>query len=223
MTPMDTDQAMQTCRALSSSQEAKLVDYLDEKFLQLMRGYKKRSEATTHLPTLHHYLDAARQILSLVLQIPPIDPSTSLRTAFLLRLTSDALSSIVGYQADPETLPEALDWLDDLDQAWLAVLQAQVWDPETGAGVDLHIDAADASKGMKSSPLSQTERTRLRSLLVGSSASLEEWLETRQDREEDEDVEGMLERLGLRADFDDLFSRTLDYLGGLGGIVIDSV
>ncbi|KAH0584629.1 hypothetical protein H2248_010162 [Termitomyces sp. 'cryptogamus'] len=210
-------------RALSSAQERKLVDYLDVQFLQLMRGYKKRSEPTTHLPTLHDYLDASRQILSLILQIPPIDPSTSLRTAYLLRLTNDALSSIVGYPPDSDSLPEALDWLDDLDQAWLTVLEAQVWDPSTGAGVDLYIDAADASGGIKTSPMSQTERTRLRSLLVGSSTSLEEWLENGKESQEEQNVENMLERLGLQAEFDDLFSRTLDHLGGLSGIVVDPV
>ncbi|KAG6916907.1 hypothetical protein DXG01_004740 [Tephrocybe rancida] len=179
------------------------------------------SEPTTQLPTLHDYLDASRQILSLVIQIPPIDPSTSLRTAYLLRLSNDTLSSIVGYPADPYSLPEAIDWLDDLDQAWLVVLQAQVWDPATGSGVDLYIDAADASRGTKSSPVSQTERTRLRSLIMGSSAVLEEWLESQKDLErEDEDVDSMLQKLGLQAEFDDLFSRTLDFLGGLNGIVV---
>ncbi|KAF8061764.1 hypothetical protein FPV67DRAFT_1510264 [Lyophyllum atratum] len=207
-------------RPLSSGQERKLVDYLDEQFLQLTRGYKKRSEITTHLPTLHAYLDASRHILSLVLQIPPIDPSTSLRTAYLLHLTNDTLISIPGYAPNSQTLPEALDWLDDLDQAWLAVLQAQVWDPSTRAGIDLYIDAADATAGLKSSPVSQTERTRLRSLLMGASAGLEEWLENRKEWEEDEDVEIMLQRLGLQADFDDLFSRTLDHLGSLGGVMI---
>ncbi|KAG6861790.1 hypothetical protein C0995_012294 [Termitomyces sp. Mi166 len=214
--------ALKELHALSSAQERKLVDYLDEQFLQLMRGYKKRSEPTTHLPTLRDYVDASRQILSLVLQIPPIDPSTSLRTAFLLRLTNDSLSSIVGYPPDSVSLPEALDWLDDLDQAWLIVLKAQVWSPASGAGVDLYVDAADASRGIKTSPISQTERIRLRSLLVGSSASLEEWLEDRKEQEE-QDVENMLERLGLQAEFDDLFSRTLDYLGGLNGMVVDPV
>ncbi|KAG6852241.1 hypothetical protein C0991_001702 [Blastosporella zonata] len=180
------------------------------------------SEPTTHLPTLHDYLGSSRQILSLIIQIPPIDPSTSLRTAYLLRLSNDTLSSITGYPPDSESLPEALDWLDDLDQAWLAVLQAQVWDPATGTGVDLYIDAADASRGMKSSPVSQTERTRIRSLIVGSSSNLEEWLETQREREDNEGVESMLQRLGLQADFDDLFSRTLDFLGGLNGIVVET-
>lgn len=155
--------------------------------------------------------------MSLILQIPPIDPSTSLRTAFLLRLTNDVLSSIPGYPASPEVLLEVIDWLDDLDQAWLAVLQSQVWDPQAGAGADLLIEAAC---GMKSSPVTQTETTRLRSLLVGGTASLEEWLE---GCSPEKDVEGMLERLGLQSEFDGLFSRTLDYLiliGGLDGIVI---
>lgn len=127
----------------------------------------------------------------------------------------------MGYPPDSGSLPEALDWLDDLDQAWLTVLEAQVWDPSTGNGVDLYIDAADASKGIKTSPMSQTERTRLRSLLVGSVASLEEWLEERTEGPEEQDVESMLEKLGLQAEFDDLFSRTLNHLGGLSGIVVD--
>jgi len=193
-------------RPLTSSQERKLVDFLDDQFLELTRGYTKRSQPTTHLPTLSRYLDAARPILSLILQIPPIDPSTSLRTALLLRLTNDTLTSITGYPALPESLPEVLDWLDDLDQAWLAVLEAQVWDPIEARGVDLIIDV---SEGMKSSPVSQTELTRLRSLLVGCTANLEDWLYNHGD----EDVESMLERLGLQAEFDGLFYRTLDYLG----------
>ncbi|KAG6868425.1 hypothetical protein C0993_003102 [Termitomyces sp. T159_Od127] len=201
-----TAPASKRSRALSLVQERKLVDYLDEEFLQLMRGYKKR---LVNLRALHFHT------------IPPIDPSTSLRTAYLLRLTNDTLSSIVGYPPDSSSLPEALDWLDDLDQAWLTVLEAQVWDPSTRAGIDLYIDATDASKGVKTSPMSQTERTRLRSLLVGSATSLEEWLEDRKEGVEEQDVESMLERLGLQAEFDDLFSRTLNYLGGLSGIVVD--
>ncbi|KAF9460873.1 hypothetical protein BDZ94DRAFT_1168805 [Collybia nuda] len=215
-------QAPRRAKALSSKQERKLVDFLDEKFLHLTRGYKKRSEPTTHLPTLSHYLDETRQILSLVLQIPPIDPSTSLRTAFLLRLTSDVLNSIPGYPVGPEVLPEVLDWLDDLDQAWLAVLQSQVWDPQKGAGTDLLIDSEEASNGKKSSPITQTESTRLRSLFVGGAVILEEWLESCNTAQgEDDSVESMLQRLGLQSGFDELFSRTLDYLGGLGGIILE--
>ncbi|KAJ7290150.1 hypothetical protein C8J57DRAFT_1275262 [Mycena rebaudengoi] len=225
-------------RALTARQERKLVNFLDEKFLELTRGYKKRSQPDTLLPTLPLYLDASQKILSMVLQIPPIDPSTSLRTAYLLRLTNDVLTSVPGYPADTENVPILLDWLDDLDQAWLSVLQAQVWDPEDGPA-DLVIDAEAAAAGIKSSAVTQTERTRLRSLLIGGSATLEEWLSgdaapTRQstiieeDEEADEeagggsikDVEGMLERLGVQDGFDELFWRTLQELGGLGGVVL---
>jgi hypothetical protein len=190
--------------------------------MSITLAFSTSSEPTTRLPTLGHYINAARDILSLVLQIPPIDPSSSLRTAFLLRLTNDTLCSIIGYPPTDQNVPEALDWLDDLDQAWFTVLQSQVWDPKQGIGADLIIDASDAVNGIKSSPLTQTEKTRLRSLLTGSTSSLEEWLEGR-SRGGDEDVEGMLQRLGLQAEFDDLFSRTLEFLGELGGVHVQTV
>ncbi|PBK70012.1 hypothetical protein ARMSODRAFT_956063 [Armillaria solidipes] len=208
-------------RALSSKQEKKLVDYLDDSFLNMMRGYKKRSQPTSHLPTLQLYLEAATQILSIILQIPPIDPSTSLRTSYLLHLTNDVLSSIVGYAPDPQNVVDLMDWLDDLDQAWLAVLQSQVWDPKEGLGVDLVIDVDSVAAGVKSSPLSQTERTRLRSLLLGGVETLEEWLF---GWEGDGDSSGnILEATGLQTAFDEVFSRTLDELGGLGGLNLDRI
>ncbi|KAF8880567.1 hypothetical protein BD779DRAFT_1548985 [Infundibulicybe gibba] len=180
-------------RALSSRQERKLLDFLDERFLSLTRGYKKRSEPTTHLPTLATYLRAAQQILILILQIPPIDPSTSLRTALLLRLTNDVLNSIPGYPPDVESLPVG-----------------QIWDPHQGAGVDLKVEVGS---GARSSMVSVTESTRLR--------TLEEWVSDKRSADS-EDVEDMLGRLGVQDGFDELFSRTLDELGGLaGGIVVE--
>lgn len=172
------------------------------------------------LPTLPDYLRAAYQILYLVMQIPPIDPSTSLRTAFLLRLTNDVLTAVPGYPSDPSTYEELLDWLDDLDQSWVSVLQSQIWDPVEGKSVDLVIGAADAAAGLKSAAVSQTERARLKSLIVGGTASLEEWLAGK-GGENEQDVESLLGRLGLQAGFDELFSKTLDELGGFGGIVVE--
>ncbi|KAF7324462.1 hypothetical protein MSAN_01250500 [Mycena sanguinolenta] len=227
-------QASKVTRALTARQERRLTNFLEDKFLELTRGYKKRSEPTTHLPTLPLYLDAAQAILAMVLQIPPVDPSTSLRTAYLLRLTNDVLASVPGYSADSSNIENLLDWLDDLDQAWLMVLQAQVWDPENGPA-DLVIDAEAAATGTKSSPVTQTERTRLRSLLIGGSATLEEWLAgTRppqdtipeEDEEEDigplNDVQDMLESLGVQDGFDELFYRTLQALGLSGDFIIAS-
>ncbi|KAJ7215322.1 hypothetical protein B0H12DRAFT_356023 [Mycena haematopus] len=229
-------QVSRVTRALTARQERRLANFLEDKFLELTRGYKKRSEPTTHLPTLPLYLDAAQAILAMVLQIPPVDPSTSLRTAYLLRLTNDVLSSIPGYLADASNIATLLDWLDDLDQAWLMVLQAQVWDPENGP-TDLVIDAETAATGTRSSPVTQTERTRLRSLLIGGSATLEEWLagarpppETIPEEDEDEDedisslndVQHMLETLGVQDSFDELFYRTLQALGLSGDFILVS-
>ncbi|KAH7928160.1 hypothetical protein BV22DRAFT_1110632 [Leucogyrophana mollusca] len=153
----------------------------------------------TRLPTLPTYLDAMQQLLAFTLQIPPVDPSTSLRVTFLLRLTGDLMSSIPGYPPHIKDLPQLLEFFDDLDQAWLAVLKSQIWDPESGEGVDLvvPIDAIDAGKPtMTSSPMNQTERTRLRSLLVTGTASLEEWL-TGLDVA-GEDYQLALERTGMQ-------------------------
>lgn len=48
--PMSSEAGIRTSklRALSSTQERKLVDYLDEQFLELTRGYKKRSVSTPY-------------------------------------------------------------------------------------------------------------------------------------------------------------------------------
>ncbi|KAF9018419.1 hypothetical protein BDZ89DRAFT_1140024 [Hymenopellis radicata] len=130
-------------KALSVKKERRLVDYLDTQFLNMTRGYKKRSEPTTHLPTLQFYLESASTLLGLILQIPPVDPSTSLRTSYLLHLTNDVFGSATGYAPTAQNVVDLVDWLDDLDQAWLAVLHAQVWDPRKGAGMDLVVDADD--------------------------------------------------------------------------------
>ena len=192
--------------------------------------------------------------MKIILQIPPVDPSTSLRTAYLLRLTGDVLNSITGYKLTSESTPtnghadgpiastanldsiplplarsalyDLLDFLDDLDQAWVAVLQGQVWDPSSGAGVDLVVPI-DSSSGLnvKSTPPSQTDVTRLRSLLIGGQSALEEWLGeerlTQGGEGEEDDLSATLERMGLLDEFDELFSKTLDFLGGAGGIIVE--
>lgn len=191
------------------------------------------------LKTLPDYLEAARHLLLLVIQIPPIDPSTGLRTAYLLRLTGDVLSAIPGYQLNTtsiqETLRDLLEFLSELDQAWLAVMQSQVWDPSTAQAVDLVIAVEDDSHGspnppsalsIKSTPPSQTEVTRLRSLLFTGESALEEWLTNKKtwaDDVDNDDVSGMLEGMGLLEGFDSLFVRTLDFLGGFMGTVAEPV
>lgn len=150
------------------------------------------------------------------MQIPPVDPSTSLRISFLLRLTGEVMNSIVGYPPDLQTLPQLLAWLDDLDHAWLAVLRFQAWDTEEKTGVDIVIESPEEGiPPLTSSPMSQTERTRLRSLLVAGTSNMEEWLVGLESG--GQDYETLLESMGLQQRFDDLFSGSLAEMGSLDG------
>ncbi|KAG7086396.1 hypothetical protein E1B28_002351 [Marasmius oreades] len=179
--------------------------------MKLTRAYKKRLEPTSNLKNLCSYLEATRSLLAMILQIPPFDPSTSLRTTFLLRLTNDVLSCIPGYTPTLEEVPELADWLDDLDQAWVVVLRLQVWDPCAGAGVVVDLPA---DSDLKTSPMSQTEKTRLKSLLIGGMEMLEEQMEAL-SVDSNGQVEGVqhAETLTASEAFNDLFSRTSEELG----------
>jgi len=219
-----SDRPTKTPRALSKGQERKALEFLEYSFQDIESSFKKRSEPSlSKLPTLTAYLDAMHHLLAFILQIPPIDPSTSLRTAFLLRLTNDVMNSVPGYPPEMDDLQQLLDFLDDLDEAWLAVLKSQVWDPSSGVGVDLVIpvDMIDPDRPIRSTPASQTERTRLHSLLVTGTAGLEEWLSRLATPGEDNQL--ALERAGFMQGFDDLFSKTLAEMGGLSELLIDPV
>lgn len=168
------------------------------------------SDPSSTLPTLSSYLEATHHMLSVILQIPPVDPSASLRTSLLLRLTGEVLLSIPGYRPDMDSLSTLLSWLNDLDRGWLAVLRSQAWDADAGVGVD-----AELQENARVTPASQTERTRLRSLLLGGTDALEEWME-RLDTE-GEGFEIALERVGLEQSFNELFAGTLAEMGSLAG------
>ncbi len=117
---------------------------------------------------------ATHVLLEIILQIPPVNPQTSLRTTLLLRLTGEFLSSVPGYTPDPETIPSLVEWLEELDRGWLAVLRNQAWDPEESEGVDPMFPPDGAHS--KSTPITQTDRTRLKSLLLQGAEALEEWM-----------------------------------------------
>lgn len=213
-------------KALSPVQERKLRDFLEDRFLELTRNFKKRSEPTSStVPTLADYLREAHTLLSLILQIPPTPPSASLRTTYLLRLTGDVMGAIPGYLPTPDVLEQLLDWLNDLDRGWLAVLRGQAWDPDAREGVEappaLQPPDGDAlaASTILGSPLSQTERTRLRSLLIGGTARLEEWLVNLDAGHPDADYTIVLERMGLQQGFDDLFAGTLTEMGSFNGAI----
>ena len=135
------------------------------------------------------------------------------------------------------TLQLLIDFLDDLDNTWLAVLEGQAWDPETAEGVPIqtlhHITDPDGVEYLEDQVHqpritlpSQTDKTRLRSLLLGGASALEEWLlnekvakigPAKSDDQDDEgDLTAMLDKMGLLDDFDGLFVLTLNHLGGFG-------
>lgn len=147
-----------------------------------------------------------------------MDPSASLRTSLLLRLTGDVMGAIPSYAPDVATLPQLLAWLDDLDKGWVAALRSQRWDPVERTGLDVVLPA-DAH--LHSTPMSQTERTRLRSLLIAGTGTMEEWLVELDTGGLDYELE--LERLGLQQGFEDLFSRTLAEMGSFEGLVNDPI
>ncbi|KAI6009552.1 hypothetical protein F5J12DRAFT_824189 [Pisolithus orientalis] len=210
---------MNVTTPLSKTQERKAVQYVEDTFLDITSSFKKRSEPSmTTLPTLSSYLNAMQTLLAFILRIPPVDPSTPLRTTFLLRLTGDIMNSVTGYPPDMADFRQLLDFMDDLDQAWVAVLRSQIWDPTKGEGVDLIVPVDLMQFGnttIQSTPASQTERTRLRSLLLTGTAGLEEWLAG--STPNGEDYELQLEREGLLQEFNDLFANTLAEMGNFTG------
>lgn len=132
----------------------------------------------------------------------------------------------------------------------------QAWDPNSGEGVDVEIaldsdqitaESMESTEGMTnmslsqlslslaslnnpgtSSAVNQTDRTRLRSILLTGMERLETWLEGIKldydrggangniggdDENAGMDLESALERMGLQQRFDDLFVQTLHEMG----------
>ncbi|KAH7099811.1 hypothetical protein BKA62DRAFT_278980 [Auriculariales sp. MPI-PUGE-AT-0066] len=177
-------------RALTAKQEHRLITYLDAQFLEISRGFKKRSQPDSPLATLDAYLAACHPLMSLILLIPPIDPSTALRAELLLRYTGEVLDAIPCYPATRAVLPRLSSWLDELDKGWSAVLDAKIWDTETSRGRDVSRalpnmvfsptieDVPPGTPIYSSTPVSITESTRLLSLLDSACDRIEEWLDT---------------------------------------------
>ena len=142
------------------------------------------SDPSSTAPHLHAYLLASQPLLALILMIPPLDPSASLRVAYLLRLTGDILDAIPSYPLlgppptiDPSllntpppvetTLIKVVDIITQLDRGWSAVLQSQAWDPVAHQGQGSFI----ATHGP-----SQTDKTRLVSILIQGRDAIGTWL-----------------------------------------------
>jgi hypothetical protein len=133
-----------------------------------------------------------------------------LRISLLLRLTGTAIEDIPGYSPDGMNLIPLSEWLDMLDRGWLSVLCRQAWDPVRGEGVELPEESLDKT------PLpTQTDRTRVHSLLTTGVSTLENWIEGKDEDEEDSLMHDM-RRLGHQSTFDELFHRTLTKLHEFG-------
>ena len=65
--------------------------------------------------------------------------------------------------------------------------------------------------------MSQTDRTRLRSLLISGTGRLEEWLVELDTGEQD--YAAVLHEMGLQQGFDELFAGTLAEMGSLRGVM----
>ena len=208
---------------LSEQQERRLLDYLDGKYLEIHREFARRlvpghtialadntprHEPESKLPTLRAYLLATQMLLTLTLQIPPVDLSGMLRISLLLRLTGTVMDDIVGYSPDVTDLIPLLQWLETLDRGWLSVLCRHAWDPMRGEGVELPEQLLD------NTPLpTQTDCTRVHSLLVTGISALENWMEGKNEDEDEEDnLVNDMRRLGHQSTFDELFHRSLTKL-----------
>ena len=120
------------------------------------------------------------------------------------------MEDIPGYSPDGMDLIPLLEWLDMLDRGWLSVLCRRAWDPVRGEGVELPEESLE-----KTLLPTQTDRTRVHSLLITGVRTLENWLEGKEEDEEDSLVHDM-RRLGHQSTFDESFHRTFTKLHELG-------
>lgn len=120
------------------------------------------------------------------------------------------MEDITGYSPGGTDLVPLLEWSDMLDCGWLCVLCRRAWDPLRGEGVVLPEELVEKT------PLpTQTDCTRVHSLLITGIGALENWMEGEHEDKEDSLVHDM-RRLGYQSTFDELFHRTLTKLHELG-------
>ncbi|KAK6907230.1 hypothetical protein I203_101220 [Kwoniella mangroviensis CBS 8507] len=173
---------------LTPRQEEKLRSYLDEKLSNL-----ESDERTHKLGPLPRLLSRLSPLLQVILQIPPFYPFGSLRTSYLLTLTSvipiyitslPLLSS--GHRTKDEAQDEAscvirdvLDLLKELEKGWLAVLKGDGWIPPHSTG-GTQMDVTIGGKAVKvddesKSQVAITEKIRLKSIILSSRARVLAW------------------------------------------------
>lgn len=116
-------------------------------------------------------------------------------------------------------------WLERLDEGWVAVIRGESWESKGngggGSGGGSDSDEVEERDGRKErrNVLTQTEKTRLKSMLITGTARIEEWLAGSKPEEQVEDTvdraedySDMLERRGLMDGLERLFEGTLKEL-----------
>ncbi|GAA5862210.1 hypothetical protein JCM8547_007772 [Rhodosporidiobolus lusitaniae] len=153
-------------KALSSSQEAKLIRYLDAELHKLSGNYESRHSVNSPLQSLSDFLDALHPLLSFILSIPAAPPSSDIRVAYLLQLTGYIPPALDGYPVLDSAVPALFFTLSRFDAGWVAVLRGQDWDSSTGAPHPLP-PGSPAGGAVRT-----TDRVRLESLIKSTKGVL---------------------------------------------------
>ncbi|BGP22917.1 mannitol-1-phosphate dehydrogenase [Rhodotorula toruloides] len=154
-------------KPLTTSQESRLVRYLDGELLRFSGAYESRHSGTSRLPDLSTFLDALVPLQTFILSIPSVPPSSSLRVAYYLNLTSFIAPALNGYTILDETLDKLFGTLERFDRGWVAVLRGQEWDPAAAMAKEGSSEGDIAASGMRN-----TDRIRLESLVRDTNANL---------------------------------------------------
>ncbi|WVQ64797.1 uncharacterized protein L199_002966 [Kwoniella botswanensis] len=173
---------------LSPRQEEKLRSYLDEKLSNL-----ESDERTHQLGPLSRLLSRLSPLLQIILQIPPFYPFESLRTSYLLTLTSVIPIYITSlpllcsrHRTKDEAQDEAsrvirdvLELLKEVEKGWLAVLKSDGWiPPHNTGGTNMDVMIGGQAVKLVDEGISQvdiTEKIRLRSIILSSRARVLAW------------------------------------------------
>ncbi|WFD08441.1 hypothetical protein MVES1_003817 [Malassezia vespertilionis] len=193
-------------RALTGRQESRLIQYLDDTILRISRSYQKRHYPDATLATLTKFLNAWDEALQVVCATPLIGSTAAVRDTYLLRITSDIMDEITGYDANADpAVPRAsqlsyvLYWVSVLDQLWSARLDCasihlhdvkvhaskQFPTPQHAAPMNARIASAASVTRAERVPMhandsipeyGQTDRVRLRDVLIRARDQLFRWV-----------------------------------------------
>ncbi|KAK4058878.1 hypothetical protein OIO90_000324 [Microbotryomycetes sp. JL221] len=163
MSSSTEDKRRQPPRALTDIQEQRAIVYLDHKLSSLYRNFETRTTVTTTLPNISSYLDAVTSLLQFIVQIPATQPSNSLRTAYLLTLSSHLPDALSTYQIHEQSLSKLWQTLNLFDKAWSVVLTGQDWDVYVNGPLVVERGHDD---NLEQVSTSWTDRARLSSIVT---------------------------------------------------------